>query len=279
METLVETEENEIKLVATEVTQAKMLASLRGKKDEELQGILRVLKAALHLAEFDISQEKVENIFDEYYDTHDLALFGFHASLRVRREGTNLSVTAKKLKGQERGQFSRSEHSQTLSEAQYAEYIRDGFRQIVELVFLDVVGKPLSLVLRVNNERRSFSLRRGNELYELALDLASFTNPKTGKMSDTQIEVEIEALNDAAKSKLGGIRRNLVDIVKTFDYSKESKYERGIKFFGLDKSRPQQWLKRLIEWWNSDIGLARLGIIVAVVGIAISIILALASIK
>jgi hypothetical protein len=126
----------------------------------------------------------------------------------------------------------------------------------------------------VNNIRRAFSLKRRDEQYDLALDLYTFMNPHTGEKSEVQSEVEIEALNQLAKSKLGSIRRNLVYIVKTFSYSKDSKYERGVKYFGFDKPRLQRWL---YEKWNSSKGLAWIGIILCIIlgilGIITSILL------
>lgn len=266
---MIESEENEIKLV----TQAKMLAALRGKKTNEQDSVLRTLKGALNFAEFDVSQERVENIIDEYFDTDDLALFGFHASLRIRRSGPKAEITVKKLKEQERGQFTRSELSQTISEDEYLKFIRDGFQQIAESAHLDVLGKPLLLTLRVDNERRTFRLRRGDEHYELSLDLLKFINPKTHKASEIQSEIEIEALNEAAKQKLGNIRRSLIDIMGTFNFSPDSKYERGIKHLNLNKTNQNIHTKWLSNF-NTEAGRDWINIAVAIIGIIVTVILA-----
>lgn len=263
------TEENELKFMVSEETQAK-LASIKGKEMNEVREVLRTVKAALNLAEFDISQEKVEGIIDEYFDTENLALYGFHASIRVRRSLGKTIVTAKKLKAMEQGQFSRDEISRDITEEVYSELVRAGFGEFVAQALPDIKGERLSHVLRINNERRAFQLKRNNEQYELALDLFTFTNPHNNETGEVKCEVEIEAINPAAKSKLSSIRRNLIDIVTGFDFSRDSKYEKGIKYFGLDKPSWRRWFQ---EKWNTPKGLAWIGIIVTVTTAIIGIIL------
>jgi inorganic triphosphatase YgiF len=272
---ITELEENEIKLVAVEVTQAKLLASLRGKKNDEQDTILQTIKAVLHLAEFDISPEKVEMIVDEYFDTQDSVLFRTHTSLRVRRSGGQAEVTVKKPKEQEQGLFSRTELSQTISEEQYTQFVKDNFYQIIKSTLPDLIGKPFSKILRIDNERRSFILRRGSEQYELSLDLITFTNPKTKKRSDTLSEIEIEALNKAAKQKLGSIKRHLVEIIKTFGFSHESKYERGIKCFGLDRPQSRNWFSDRISNFNTSAGREWIAITIAIISLIATIVIGL----
>lgn len=274
MTNLIESEENEIKIVPIEVTQAKLLGALHGKKAGEIDSVLRTIKAALSLAEFDISQESVENIVDEYFDTEDLALFDFHASLRIRRSGSQVEMTIKKPKEQERGQFTRSEFSKNISENEYSELLEDGFRKAIKTVLPDTMGKRLSKVLQVINERRNFMLLRGNEQYKLSLDLIKFFNPKLNKTSESESEVEIEALNEAAKQKLGTIRRNLVEIMRTFDFSKDSKYERGISRMSL-KGKKSWRVKMWFSNINTDSGRNWIEITIAIIGIVVTIILAI----
>ena len=274
MTNLIESEENEIKIVPIEVTQAKLLGSLHGKKVDETDSVLRTIKAVLSLAEFDISQESIENILDEYFDTDDLALFDFHASLRIRRIGSQVEMTIKKPKEQERGQFTRSEFSKTISESEYTELLENGFRKAVETVLPDTMGKRLSKILQVVNERRNFMLIRGNEQYKLSLDLIKFVNPKSNKTSEPESEVEIEALNEAAKQKLGTIRRNLVEIMRTFDFSKDSKYERGITRMSL-KGNKSWKVKTWFSNMNTDAGRNWIEITIAIIGIIVTIVLAL----
>ena len=218
----------------------------------------------------------VETINDEYFDTDDLAVYRVHAVLRVRRSRGRTEVTVKKLKDIEQGLFSRQEKSEEISEETYSELIRTGFRDVVMTSFPEDQDKIFSLVLRVNNERRSFSLNRRGEQYALALDLFTYRSPHKEDISEVQSEVEIEALNPLAKSKLGDIRRNLVVIVKDkgYNYSTDSKYERGIKHIGLDKPSWQRWF---LEKWNSQKGLAWIGIVIGVLGCVVSIIAILLS--
>lgn len=271
MNNLIETEEKEIKLVATDAMQAKLLTDLRNKKEDEIDAVLSTIRAAFELAEFEISQAKIKVVLDEYYDTKDLFLYDSHASLRVRRQDGQVEITVKKPLAQEPGQFTRSENTKIISEEQYPQYIQNDFHEITKAVLPDIKNKSVELTVKINNERRSFLLTRGDEKYELVLDLISFTNPKTGKTSETLSEVEIEALNEAARKKLGGIKRNIVEIIKKFSYSTDSKYERAIKYFGFDKRKAQ----RRFLWWNNEIGLAQAGIVIAVLAIVVTVIIAL----
>jgi hypothetical protein len=150
--------------------------------------------------------------------------------------------------------------------------VKNGSHTIVNTVFPDLKEKRFHCNLIINNTRRSFSLTRRDEQYQLALDSYSFTNPKTGETSEVQTEVEIEAKNQPAKRKLGTIRRNLVEILKTFSYSTDSKYERGIKYFGIEKNPIMRWLK---ENLYTPKGLALIAIIIAIVGIIITILLSI----
>ncbi len=266
-----ESEENELKLVATVETQAKMLASIKGKgtSEPEVKEILGIVKAALHLADFDVSQEHDGPIIDEYFDTSDFAVYKTHAGLRVRRSRGKIEVTIKKIKDIEQGLFSRQEISEDITEEKYAELVRTGFREKALALFPELQDQRFSLVLRVDNERRSFSLKRRDEEYALALDLFTYKNPRIEDVSEIQSELEIEALNDSAKAKLSGIRRDLIEIVKGFKLSTDSKYERGVKYFNLD--RPS-WLRWIQEHWNTNKGLAWIGIILAVLGVILTII-------
>ena len=233
---LIESEEREIKLVPTEVTQAKLLNCHRRRIDE-VDDVLQIIKAALSLAEFKITQESVENIVDQYFDTRNLVLFEIHASLRIRRVGASIELTIKKPKEQERGQFTRSEFSKIISETEYRELLDDGFRKVTKTLLLDVTNERMSNILQVNNERRKFTLCRRDEKYELSLDLMQFVDLNSKKVSNPESEIEIEALNEIAKQKLGTIRRNLVDIMKTFEFSKDSKYKRGITRLSISSKK------------------------------------------
>ncbi len=228
--------ENELKLIASEKTQAKMLASIRGKDESEIGEILRIVKAALNLAEFDISQENVEIIMDEYFDTEDMVVYKSRTSFRVRRSRGKIEVTVKTPKEIELGLFKRQEENlRDVSEERYSELVKTGFQDIIADFLPNVRNRRLDLFLRLYNERRSFSLKRRDEEYILSLDLFTFINPRTGKSSEENSEVEIEAQNRAAQQKLNDIRFNLIEIVKGFNLSTDSKYERGIKYFGIDR--------------------------------------------
>jgi len=227
--------ENELKLIASEKTQAKMLASIRGKDESEIVEILRIVKAALNLAEFDISQENVEIIMDEYFDTGDLLVYKSRTSFRVRRSRGKIEVTVKTPKEIDLGLFKRQEGSlKDISEERYSELVKTGFQDVIADFLPSIKSQRLERFLRLYNERRSFSLKRRDEVYVLSIDLFTFINPRTGKSSEENSEVEIEARNSVAQQKLGDIRFNLIEIVKGFDLSTDSKYERGIKYFGID---------------------------------------------
>ena len=128
-------------------------------------------------------------------------------------------------------------------------------------------------ILKVTNERRNFILKRGQERYCLSFDTFRYTNAKNNRVSEIQVEIEIESLTGVANKKLAHIRRNLLPILGTFKYSTNSKYERGVECFSLNESLWRQWLNE----WNSGIGLTWVGVILGVIGILISIVLYLVS--
>lgn len=258
--------EHEIKLRVTQNAQAKLLSSMRGKKDSEISDVVRQLKAIFDMGEFDFHPDPTEIITDKYYDTKSLDLFKTQSSLRLRRLNGGVELTAKTLKGREKGQFNREEHTINPKDSA-SEPSANEIGEVVEKVFPDIVGETLTPMLELFNERRNFNLQRRNEKYRLSIDLFTILNINTGSTSKIISEVEIEAKNEAAVLKLGDIKRNLIEILKTFTYSQDSKYERGIKYFGLDR----KW--KLPFTWMSGRGLGVIGIVLTIVGIVISIVL------
>lgn len=257
--------EHELKLTPSTSLQVKLLASLR---TQSVDDVIHILKGVLGVGDFKVTIENVKSLIDEYFDTSDLALYDTHSVFRVRRDAGTPCLVIKKLIGQEQGEIKRTEHETDLSEETYQQLRAEGFAPIVAKEIPDLRDKRLVYNLKISNERRNFILERNDEKYRLSLDIFVYSNPKTGRTSNQQFEVEIEALNDAASAKLKGIKHNLLDVLHGFEYSKGSKYERGIRLFYIDKS---EWWQ-LLTAWSSGTGLNWIGVILGILGLILAIV-------
>jgi len=221
--------ENEIKLTINVKTQAKMLASIREKGINDSKEVIDIIKAVFDLAEFDIVQEKMENIIDKYFDTKDLFLFKNSYSLRIRNVQDNYEITVKKPIDIKNGLFKRREFSTPIQITDNSEEFGAIVNRIASASFDSFNNAYLTHNLTVDNERRSFTLKRRNEDYSLSLDLFRFLDPQNRVVSEIISEIEIEALNQPAKNRLPNIQSDLLKIIGYFEYSTDSKYMRGLK--------------------------------------------------
>ncbi len=264
MEDNLSNREHELKLVPTVHSQVKLLHLVRSRNVKE---IIQTLTSAFGIGDFRVAVENITSIIDEYFDTDDLAIFQTHSVFRVRRDGGGPKLVIKRLISQEPGEFTRTEHETSLTEERYQEYVANGFSTFEGLQIVDLTGKKLSLKLKVSNERSNYLLQRDDERLRLSLDSFMFSNPKTGRTSDQQFEIELEALNDVASSKLRNIKNNLLGVLRGFEFSKSSKYERGIKKFSIDRS---EWLQGLIAWGSSE-SATWAGIVIGMIGVFLTI--------
>ncbi len=257
--------EHEIKVTPNTNVQIKLLSSIRS---QNIDNVIKTLKATLGIGDFSVLPEDVKSIIDDYYDTEDLALYYTHSVFRIRREGVQPTLVIKQLVRQAQGELERTEYETSLSEIELQNQSSQSFPEVVASQLPDIRDKKLAYLLKVTNERRNYLMERKGERYRLSLDMFVYANPKTGRTSDQQFEVEIEALNDAASAKLNNIKHNLLDVLTGFKFSAGSKYERGIKMFYIDSA---EW-KQVLAAWSSGIGLAWIGAIFGILGLIVGIV-------
>lgn len=258
------TTEHELKLIPSTSLQVKLLASLRS---QSVEGVIQTLKGVLGVGDFMVTVENIKSLIDEYYDTPELALYDTHSAFRIRRDVGTPILVIKRLIGQDQGEMKRTEHETALTEETYQKLLTEGFASVIARELPDLRTKKLEYKLKVSNERRNYLLARNGEKYRLSLDIFVYINPKTGRTSDQQFEVEIESLSDDASAKLKGIKHNLLDVLRGFNYSKGSKYERGVRLFYIDKA---EW-KQVLAAWSTGPGLNWIGAILGVVGLLLTI--------
>lgn len=258
--------EHEIKVTPSASVQIKLLSSLQSQK---LDDVVRTLKGVLGFGDFAVTTENVRNVTDDYYDTDDLSLYSTHSLLRVRRQGSSPTIVVKTLIGQSPGELKRTEFEQATSEDELQSLIESSFASIVAAQLPDLKGKKLTYKVKVSNERRNYLMVRGEEIHRLSFDSFFFVNPKTGRTSDQQYEIEIESLNAAASAKLHTMKHSLLEVFRGgFTFSKSSKYERGIEAFSINGALWKQWLSK----WSSPTGLGWVGFVATLAGIVIGVI-------
>ncbi len=136
----------------------------------------------------------------------------------------------------------------------------------------DVGNSPLSVKLKVINERDLYSMTGAQEEYELAVDIFSYANTLTGQTSSQQFEIEVEAKNDAAATRIPSMKSKLLSLLTSrgyddFRFSEDSKYERGVKIMQLWQPT---WLQYFSAWAtrsNAALIMLILGVLGFVVGV------------
>jgi inorganic triphosphatase YgiF len=270
MKFLVDKEEHELKFIPTLRLQVKLFAPLHRL---DVAGVRATMQNVFDIANFNVAFENVKLILDEYYDSDGLALFKGHSLFRVRRDGGPPTIVVKMPEGGVLGDLKRREYELETTEEAYQKHIADNFSSLGLESLFGPANQKLALRLKVINERRNLLLQRHNENYRLSFDTFTYTNARNGRASQTQFEIEIEALNEQASQKLSAIKNSLIGILKGFEFSAGSKYERGIRVLHMDRSK---WGQRFWEWtrgkglgWASVI-FGFLGIILAVIGIILT---------
>jgi hypothetical protein len=260
--------EHEVKFVPGKQLQAKMLVS---RAIRDVPTLVEQIRNMFGLAEFEITPGNRQIVTDDYFDTDDFGIMACHGSLRVRRVGTNVELTIKKLAGQTPGQLDRDEITRSISETEVGDFIKTGFCLVLRDHFPELVDKCAVHVLTVIDERQVLILRRNNEEYQLSIDSFRFRRPLSDRYSAPRLELEIEATNDSAARNLGDIKRRVFGIIKDLKYSTASKYEQGMEYLrGKDGPLP----RRLCELCRS-IGPAWLAVILAAVAILVTIVIAI----
>src|SRR5206468_582157 len=107
---------------------------------------------------------------------------------------------------------------------------------VIRQTFPDILGLPVTHVSTVNNRRLQLTMARDIEQYKLCIDNLNFVNPGTDATSSNRLELEIEALNDAALGRLDELRTSLRRIFPELNYSDRTKYESSLDY--IDKGEP-----------------------------------------
>ena len=225
--------EHELKVIPTTSVQSKLLASLRG---QSLDNVIQTLKEVLGVVDFNVNLIQAKSLFDEYFDTDDLALYSTRSVFCTHRDVGPPCLVIKRLVEQDRGELIRAAQESDLTEETYQHLLTEGFLSVVTKEFPDLRNKKLDYKLTISIERRDFLLERQDERYQLSLDIFFYSDPKTGRTSNRQFEVQLKVLSDAASAKLKAIKHILLDVRHDFEYSKGSKYDRGVRLSAIDKA-------------------------------------------
>ena len=264
--------EHEIKFKPRRTTQIKLLSSL---KEDSIDGVIETISSALGITgAYSLQPTDAEAITDVYHDTDDLCIFKENGCLRVRHSGKDIQITVKLNRGHVNGEFTRDEISMNCDQTTLQQHIRENFVEITRKALPHLSGQKLRPKIVVKNSRRLFSMQSQQGILneesfkaKLSFDMFTYVNPVSHQSSDEMYELEIEALNEEANSRLNGIGNNIRKLIRDFEPSTESKYEHGVKFFHLDQS---PFNKRFFNW-SSGPGLNWLSLWIGLVGIILTI--------
>jgi len=238
--------EYELKLIPKEITQIKLLASL---KNDTIEDLITTITSALGISDtYELKSLDAEALTDVYHDTDQLTLYNEGNCLRVRHSGKETKITAKVNRGILDGEFKRDEYSTTCNQTELQRHINENFVDFTRTKFPHLSGKSINPIIIVKNSRRLFYMQpkfasKDSDSFKamLSFDMFTFINAKTGKSSCEMYELEIEALNEKTIKHMPILSKHIRTVVPDCTPSFYSKYERGIQIFKLDRSKAVQW--------------------------------------
>lgn len=239
-------QERELKFKPSNKLQLKLVAGLSG---ADQQSAMIALRHSLGLGSWEIIPDGVETISDEYWDTDDFQLFRQRIGFRLRRKNDAFEITRK-------SEDSNSDHGPLMDRPEdtidevppdvVLNSMYDSFSLQRRTLLPDLVSVNFRPVLRVDNSRRKFVLRKDGMLFELAFDQFVYSSPLTLRTSIKQGEIEMEAKNSEASERIAELQRDVEKV--GLEPSRESKYSRGVKLLRL--TAPQLIMK-FLEWIDS----------------------------
>jgi inorganic triphosphatase YgiF len=237
----IEFNEQEIKFYPKHDIQVKLASSIQ---QDPIDGLINTIMNALNLSNiYTLEPLNSESLTDTYYDTADLTLYNERNCLRVRTSGKKISITVKLNKGVIDGHFNRDEFTLEADQSTLQRELNENFADIVRSHLKYISGRRLNNVIEIRNDRKIFEMRPKDGLSmpdefraKLSLDSFVLINPRSRHTSPALYELEIEALNDQARTRLSEISQTIRKLAPNFIASPFSKYEQGIKYYKLDKS-------------------------------------------
>lgn len=162
------------------------------------------------------SQTKVQH--DVYYDTRDLALFHRGASLRVRRKGTQYTLTIKSGGERTDGRFCREEQEFPLRLPE-PELCREAILSVFRDLPADCTFRP---VAKVENQRTALLL---DGKVEAAFDRVTY--PQSAAPEETELQLELEVVAEGGEPLLERLVQALRSVPGLTPMT-ESKYQRAM---------------------------------------------------
>ena len=219
-------------------------------KKDKIEKVMDTISTALGITDtYDLIPLEAEGLIDIYHDTDDLILYKERNSLRIRHIGKESKVTIKLGRVQKGGKFIRDGVSITCTQAELQSEINGNFVSLIKKYLPHVANKVLQPTIVVKNSRRYFEMRLKDQKQDepvfrarLSLDVYNLVNARNGKSSDELFEFEVEALNEESSKHLSSLSSTIREVVPDLKPSYHSKYERGVKYFNLDKPEPMQWI-------------------------------------
>ena len=219
--------EKEIKLSINSETQARIFPKISGETSSKIADRLIAL---FSFAKFQIIDKKTIKNEDDYFDTEELHIAHANRILRVRKTNFGFQVTIKNPESRDIGTFTRKEIEFPITAEDYDSYKKTHFCLIVREYFAELIGKPIIHTATVHNERIQLVAQREEEEYKIAIDRLFFIEPVSGKQSPQRIEIEVEAVSNAAKANINSIKNGICNVYPEFEVSNKTKYEMAIDY-------------------------------------------------
>ncbi|GFE86448.1 CYTH domain-containing protein [Steroidobacter agaridevorans] len=258
--------ENKIRFRPTTQVKFLLLKALAGQGSGAPDQKVRQL---LDIADFSIQSKQVQILSDEYFDDADFCLQMSGAGCRVRTLGSELELTVKALTATKVfGVFKRQETSATLTLQEYQDFKQSGALPVAFQEHGIPIKGPLQLKTTIINSRTTYTMVKAAEQYLLSVDHFIAYNSDRRNRSRDFVELEIEAVNEAALQAMSGVREKIGKILnseRNFRFSTGSKYDLAVQALHLKRNPLLQ------DLLSDGVKLAYIGMAVSLLGIILTL--------
>jgi len=261
-------EENEIKVALPQEFQLKLKKPMKKADWEEVQSQLKSI--LFGIGDFEMTFKKELSIVDTYFDDKQLDFYNNIGSCRLRQVGINSKINIKVLDNKESGVYKRKEFEfdTTINELDRLRSDHVLPRKIESTAALNYCqGKLFYEILKICNQRVSYGMKKGSVEYELCIDRYYYTYPQAwfNGTSKDFYEIEIEALNEAAKLDISNFGKQLTESLKV-PFSDKPKYQHGVEYFKAQKQN------RFLLLWDKMATSSRIMLIFALISILVGVV-------
>jgi hypothetical protein len=207
--------------------------------DEEKYSSDNLFSSVRHLfiyGEYEVSEEKIVQYKDTYYDSIDGDCIKSQITLRVRENHKGYLFIIKRPSGNDLGVQKREKIQGKIKNGdELKQLINSNFHDIFSKHIPQFLDKVFVPVVEILNARKEFTVTKNCESYVVRLDNYQFKLPSSNIKDKKEIELELKVLVPTSAEKANELRDHIKKIYPNLKYLHSSKFSRAEKF--IDRYR------------------------------------------